>query len=140
MTHTASDNPALGTLLKLSIASVLTTVGLDLSLDGPSMEVGTRETTYLGSAAKTFKPTIPDGGEVSGTLLYDPQEPSHLAMFNLIWAPALSSWSMVFQDVGPTTFAFQGILTKFSPTGIEVESNLEAEFTIKVSGVVTEST
>lgn len=139
MPHTTATQPAKGTILQLSISSTYTTVAQNVSLDGPDSEVGTRDTTHLLSTAKTFAPTIPDGGTVSGTLLYDPRDTTHDALFGLIWAPAVSLWKLTFADTGQTTFAFNGILTKLTPTGIEVEANLEASFEIKVSGVITET-
>lgn len=135
-----AKNPAKGTLLKATISSVLTTVAQRLSLDGPSMEVGQAETTDLDSGAwKTYRPTIADGGEVSGTLLYDPADTTHAFLFTQIGAPTVIVWNIVFADAAPTTFSFSGFLTKLAPTGIEVEANLEAEFAIKVTGAVTKS-
>ena len=133
-------NPALGTALKHGIAAVYTTIAQVISLDGPSREVGTRETTTLSSTAKTYAPTIPDSGEVSGQLAYDPKGTSHTILEGLIKTPvADQEWEIAFADAtnGPTMAQFLGILTKFAPTGIEVEANLLADFTIKVSGLVT---
>lgn len=138
---TETANPAKGTLLKLGLpysAASYSSIALIVSIDGPSREVGTRETTTLVSSAKTFAPTIFDGGEVSGKLLYDPKGGTQVSLETLLTTPSLAKWQMVFADTnGPTTGAFDGVLTKLGPTGIEVESNLEAEFTIKVSGAVT---
>jgi hypothetical protein len=113
-----------------------TTIAQRLSLDGPEMEVGTVETTHLDSAAKTFRATLPDGGEMSGTLEYDPQDAGHVVLFNLIWSPTPNGdlWNLVFSDNSIANFT--GILTGFKPTGMEVEERLQAEFKIKVSGVI----
>lgn len=133
-------NPAEGTILKVTISAVLTAVAQITDLDGPSGEVGTAETTHLTSGQhKTFRPTLTDGGEVSGTLLYDPGDATHTFLFGLLGTPATPVWNMVFNDADDTAFAFAGILTKFSPTGIKVEENLQATFSIKVSGAVTVS-
>lgn len=135
-------NPGLGTLLKLTIASVLTTVANRVSLDGPSMEMGTAETTTLDSTVKTFRPTILDNGEISGSLYFDPQDPTHVAVKALLTAspPAAAVWNLIFADgTHLTTYSFSGILTKLEPNGMEVESNLGADFSIKVSGAITET-
>jgi hypothetical protein len=46
-------------------------------------------------------------------------------------------WNLIFADTGAGTFSFSGILTKFATTGMEVEANLEAQITIKITGAVT---
>jgi hypothetical protein len=134
--------PGLGTLLKATITSVLTTVAQRVSIDGPEMSVGTAETTNLDSTWKTFRPTLPDGGTLSGTLQYDPKDASHAFLFTLISSPSQTGnvMNLVFKD--GTIAAFTGILTKLKPTGMEVEGNLEAEFEIKVTGdiVITPGT
>jgi hypothetical protein len=133
-------NPAKGTQLKHGVASVYTAIAQVVSLDGPSAEVGTRETTHLTSTAKTYAHTILDSGEVSGQLEFDPKGTSHAILLGLLSTPLSDvQWQMLFADAtnGPSTATFVGVLTKFAPTGIEVEANLLADFTIKISGGVT---
>lgn len=129
--------PGHGTLLKITISSVLTNVAQRVTIDGPEMSVGTAETTNLDSTWKTYRPTIPDGGTLSGTLQYDPNDASHEFLFTMISSPPQAGvvMNLVFKDT--TVAAFTGILTKLKPTGMEVEENLEAEFEIKVSGPIT---
>ena len=132
-------NPAKGTLFKHGTpysSPVYTTVAQIVSLDGPEREVGTRETTIITSTVKTYAPTIPDNGEVTGKLLYDPKGTTHAVLETLIATPSLEKWEFLLPDTTGTTLAFDGILTKFAPTGLEVEANLEADFTVKVSGPV----
>jgi hypothetical protein len=76
---------------------------------------------------------------MSGKVLYDPKGTSHAALEALLTTPTLEKWKVLFADLanGPSTAAFDGVLTKFEATGMEVEANLEADFTIKVSGFVT---
>ena len=140
MPHVTAVNPGKGTLLQYGSGSptlVYTTIAQRVSIDGPEIEVGTADTTTLDSSTKTSRPTIPDGGELSGTLFFDPQDPTHLFLYALLSSPAITPFQLIFNDVGPTTWAFNGILTKFKPNGMEVESNLGADFTIKLNGVPT---
>lgn len=128
----------LGTLLKATFGSpspALATIAQRVTIDGPEMSVGTAETTNLDSTWKTFRPTIPDAGTISGTLQYDPKDASHAFLFTLIDTPVANAMNLVFRD--GSIAAFSGILTKLKPTGMEVESNVEAEFEIKVSGPIT---
>ncbi|SIO60136.1 hypothetical protein SAMN05444166_6280 [Singulisphaera sp. GP187] len=136
MAHVTQVNPGKGTLLKVKISAAQTTIAQRVSLDGPEMEVGTAETTNLDSAKKTYRPTIADGGSMSGTLQYDPHDPTHLFLFGLWDNPLLATFQLVFADADATTATFDGVLTKLKPTGMEVEGNLEAEFEIKVSGEI----
>jgi hypothetical protein len=127
--------PGLGTLLKLSISSVLTTIAQRVTIKGPSMSVGLAPTTNLDSASVTDRPTLPDGGTLDFTAFYDPQDPTHLAIYALIATPAIASWSLVFADVGATTLPFSGVLTKFEPNGMEADGNLGFDASIKINGV-----
>jgi uncharacterized membrane protein len=102
------------------------------------MEQGTRETTHLGTTTwKTFAGTISDAGEVSATILFDPADSTHAALITAVTTTVPFIWNIVFNDTGAAVFAFSGILTKFATTGMEVEANLEAEITIKLTGAVT---
>jgi hypothetical protein len=75
---------------------------------------------------------------ITSKCLFDPKGATQAILLGLIQTPTSDvQWQMLFADVAPSTATFLGILTKFNPTGIEVEKNLEAEFSIKVSGPVT---
>lgn len=121
------------------MATVYTVLAQVVSLDGPSREVGTRETSILTSTTKTFAPTLLDNGEVSGKLLYDPKSDSHVTLDALIASQLVTGepWKLTFADASATTYGFLGVFTKFAPTGIEIEANLEADFAIKISGPIT---
>ena len=106
------------------------------SIDGPSITVGTSETTDLEDTAATYIGTYMDGGELSGSMNYDPQSASHQALTTMLVGADLQSWKMVFGDVSNSTFEFDGILTGFSVTGVESSSHVTADYTIKVSGVI----
>lgn len=133
--------PALGTVLQLSIATVLTPIAQVVTVEGPEMSMGTVETTHLGSTAKTKRTTIFDGGKVSATVEYDPNGTTHTALEALIHTAkgTPDSWKLVYADgkTTPANHAFSGYLTSFKPTGIEVEGVLQAEIEIEISGAVT---
>ena len=134
-------NPARGTVLQIGSpysAPSYSSIAQIVSLDGPSREIGTRETTILTSTSKTYAPTIFDGGEVTGKLLYDPTGSTHSTLETIMaGSGSLLKWKVIFNDSASTSKTFDGIFTQFQPTGIEVEANLEADFTIKVSGAIT---
>ena len=78
---------------------------------------------------------IGDGGEVSGSLWFDPSDSSHDALFDLWDSPALASWRIT--DSQDTDFDFAGVLTNLSPSYSDLDENVTADFTIKVSGDMT---
>lgn len=134
-----SINSGLGTLLKHGNGDgppeTFTTIAQRVSIDGPEMSVGTADTTHLDSTAKTHRITIPDNGELELTIYYDPKDTTHQFCTGLMITPTQKNWQLVFSE--GSIYQFNGTLTKWKPTGMEVESNLEAEATIKVNGVVT---
>lgn len=136
-------NAAFGTTIAHGVTGTYTALLQVVSLDGPSSEMGTRETTHLTSAnsAKTYAKTLFDGGEVSGQLEIDPKGDTHSVWLALFYSNTQvtngEQWQMTFVDAGVSKATFLGILTKFNVTGVEMEANLLADFTIKISGVVT---
>ena len=131
-------NPGKGTVLSHGVTTTYTNVAQRVSLDGPEMEVGKADTTHLDSSCKTSRPTIADPGELSGKLWYDPQDAIHKLLFGFIGTTSnTEEFKLVFADAtnGPTTWAFNAWLSKFKPTGMEVESNLEADFTLQLISI-----
>jgi hypothetical protein len=135
-----------GTLLQFGTGAspgpyTYATIAQRISLDGPDRSVAAVDTSHLDSTAKTNRPSrMPDNGTVSGTLLWNPADTQHLAIEALIATPAMGHWQLVFNDGSgsPNRPAkqFDGTLTKWKTTGIEVDSNVEVEFEIKVSGTI----
>lgn len=134
---TPKVNPGLGTLLKMTIAAVLTTVAQRVTIGGPGIEVGKAETTHLDSPNKTYRPTLADPGELNLSIWYDPQDATHKAMFENLTAGAAAVvvWNLQFADSGPTVWAFSGFLTHFEPNGMEEEGNLGADITIALTTI-----
>ena len=133
-------NPGKGTLLAHGVSSVYTTIGQRVSLDGPEMEVVKADTTHLDSANKTSRPAIADPGTMSGKLWYDPQDTIHKLLFGFVGTTSNSEqFKLTFADASPTIWTFNAWLSKWKATGIEVESNLEADFEIQLITIPTSS-
>jgi len=126
-----------GSKLQLEIVSVFTDIAWVESIEGPDASVGTVETLHLLSTTKTRLPTIGDWGDVPATILYDPAETTHAALTSLIAAPAVRNWKILYSNVDTSVYTFAAILTKFKPTGIEVEGLVRAEIVLSISGDVT---
>jgi hypothetical protein len=126
-----------GTLLKQGA----TTIGQRMKIDGPDIKVGTAPATHLDSTAVEKRGTIPDSGDLSLTLLYNPADTTHQLLTAQLAAAAVSTdggvvaWTVEYPD--GSTQEFSGILTGFKPTGIEVDKLIEAECKIEITGEVT---
>jgi hypothetical protein len=139
--------PGEGTLLQIESVTpgTYTTIGQRVSIGGPGISVEPVETTHLDSTWKAFRPSkVPDGGEVSMQLEYDPEDAVHIIILGHLTTPptTLPNWRIVFNNGTGTRkhYQFAGFPTEWSPTGMEVEGNLLADVTIKVSGAITVGT
>ena len=104
-----------------------------VSIDGPSMTNEPADTTNLSSTWRSFLAVIPDGGEVSLTLNYEPDAASHASFITDLAAGTLQEAVITFTDGGGTTLTFDAICTAFSPTA-SVGEKLSAAVTLKVTG------
>lgn len=113
------------------------TVAEITSLNGPSLEVPAVATSHLGTTKKSYRAGVPDAGEVSGTLWFDPANATHSALFDLWDNPVTESWKITTAD--SYEYAFDGILTAFTMAFSDLDENATADFTIKITGGVTET-
>lgn len=135
--------PALGTTLKVDKTggtNPTTTVGQIVSIDGPSAEVGQVETTNLSSAQKTYRPTLPDGGDVSFEVEYDPTDTggsgAHGFLKTISQTPAVYTWQVSYPTTPPTTDTFLAFLTKLGRSAGGAEENLAGAVTLKITGPI----
>ena len=131
----------LGATLAVGSGASLTIIAQIVSISGPDISQGTRETTVLNPPLgwRSFLPTISDGGTLSFQLFIDetqvgPSSPQTLfGMFGVIGG-ALWGWQVTTED--GHKFNFSGAATKFSVGEQTVESNLLADLEVKLSGTV----
>ena len=136
-----------GTLLALGDALVsptYTTVAQITGLGGPSQSRGTTPVPTHDDSGGVDKiaDALYDGGQVSGTLLYDPAHASHdesTGLQSIMASGAERPWRITFpSSLGQ--FDFNGFLTAFEPTGMDANSGLlRANFTVEVSGDITQT-
>lgn len=98
-------------------------------------------TTWLSSPVHTYRPTIPDNAEVGFGLNYDPTDAIHKFVRNLKDVPnQLGNQFKATYNTGNTNSSgvFIASVSEFNgPTAGDVEENLTADCTIKISGAVT---
>lgn len=111
---------SLGTLLKLSIASVFTTVAGVRDVDFETPELELMDVDDLSSDYVDRDMTGRSaGGSVKGSMFYDPASASNTALIALYNSPTqtsgvyvASSWQIVWSASPAATQAFTGVLTK----------------------------
>jgi hypothetical protein len=107
------------------------------SFDGPSNTVGAIETTNLSSTRKTYRPGLPDGGDISFDLQFDPSDTDHLYLRGLADTPILQGWRVSYPTLPTAKWdTFQGFLTEFHPKGDGPEGILTASVKIKITGAI----
>jgi hypothetical protein len=111
------------------------------SFDGPSNTVGSVETTNLSSGRKTYRPGLPDSGEISFDIQFDPADADHTYLRGLLDSPAVKSWQLSYPTLPKATLdTFDGFLTEFHPSGDDAEGILTASITIKLTGAIVTTT
>ena len=133
--------PALGTTISYTTGGTTTPIGEVLSVTGAGGgEVGERDTTNLGSTVHTAAPTIPDNGEVTFEINYDPTDTGHQQLRTWKDTPpaTLPTWTVTFATSPAHTAGFTGFVKGFDGANSEgVDENLAASITVRVTGAVT---
>ncbi len=103
--------------------------------------VAQAKTTSLASLVHTYRGTIKDPAEISGDLWYDPTDAVHKFVRNWCENPYNGALTMqaIFNTTGNTSTAtFLANISEFNgPTAGDVEENLTASLTFKITGFTT---
>lgn len=129
-----------GTLLKMTIASVLTTIAQVMSLDLPEAENETFEADYLDNpdAGVPYKATgRTEGGEVGFEAFFDPVLASHQALTDLLTTPAAAGTvcNVVFADAAATVWPFTAAGVSLG-VAVALKDGLKAKGKMKLDGLV----
>jgi hypothetical protein len=109
-----------------------------LSISGPTESRPEVSTTSLDDTAQTFRFGLKDGGEVSVEIQYDSS--SHVGLHGMLSDTTATATTITLVDVDGSTnesITFNSFLTGWDLSGMEVEGNVTASLTFKVSGDVT---
>jgi Lambda phage tail tube protein, TTP len=133
--------PGLGTVLSYSLDNgvTYTSVAQRVTIGGPSMSNGEASTSHLDSTVESNRPTLLDNGELSLTCWYDPGDTTHQEMFILLGAGTIVKWKLAFASGSPHGYVFQGWVKAFAPQGMDKDSNLGFDATIRATGLITSS-
>lgn len=141
MAHEYRDMPSAGTTLEIMIGYSLVEIpGLtDVNHDGYSRAV--RSPTHLKSLAVAKKPGMPNFGQVTGKVFYDPNDATHQAIRDkllesaAVASAALDSFVLTWADGFPTpsTMEFTGFVSNFSVAATDAETGtVTADLTVEV--------
>lgn len=133
-------NVGQGTILKMTISSVLTAIAQVVENEGPGISVPKVKKTNLADVAARFRAGLPEGEALSFTIQYDPVDTTHAALVTAIssWPQVPLVWNVIFNTVAGTDKAvLTAFLTKFMPKGMNQDDNLEADIELQPDGLPT---
>ncbi len=134
--------PGEGTLLKMSLASTMTTIGQVTKIDGPEVMINAIPTAHLTSTVMITRPSkLPTPKSLTFTIWYDPNDTTmHKLIADRVKTPGtIDDFEIWFVD-GNTTKAkagFSGFFTKVKPGGMEDEQNISADCEVQLTTAVT---
>ncbi|TGE31329.1 phage tail tube protein [Desulfosporosinus sp. Sb-LF] len=125
-------NRTIGTTLKQG--SVL--IGSLTKIKPPEKSADSHDVTTLDvtDGYKRFIPGMKDGGEVTVSGFFDPDDAGQLAMETAVDAGTTDSYVITFPATFGATFTFSAFITKFTVGEVNLDDPLSFELTLKVSG------
>lgn len=129
-----------GTVLKMTIASVLTAIPGIISLDKSGEKGESTPIRALDSSAGLPKTQtgFVEPPTISGTLLLDRANPVHVAMYAYMRTPANNVLNLVYTDTGPVTEAWTAV-TLGMDDSFEGSKAVECKFSFELTGTATVS-
>ena len=103
-------------------------------INGPGVTQEAIDVTTHQSTWREYIAGLPDGGEVSFQIKYDPADASHALLRGAASDSAKHQFKVAFQSGNTATF--DGIVTSFAITA-PVDEALVADMTVKITGPVT---
>lgn len=127
-----------GTLLKMGDGLTpenFTTIAEVTDLGGPSFSRDSIDTTNHDSSGgyKEAIPGLRDGGEVTFTVNFMPEDATHIAAIAQFDDDNVHNWQVVYPITPSKKWDFAAFITKFD-TKAPVGDKLSADITLKVSG------
>jgi predicted secreted protein len=113
-----------------------TTIAALSSLSGPNLQASTIDVTSHDSvnATREFVSGLIDAGEISASLIFDPNVATHIALWNDLVARTSASYSIVYPFTGGTeTVTFTAFVTGFGPIEAQPDGAITANITLKVA-------
>ena len=111
------------------------TIANVVGFSGPGGAASVIDVTNLSSTAKEKLMGLPDEGQFSMDLNFDPDAASHIRMRDARAARQLMSFKINFTDSTPATATFNGYVLSMQYSGA-VDAQVKAAVTIEIDGAV----
>lgn len=130
-----------GMLLKIGnglSSETFTTIPEIKTFSGPGGSATVIDVSDISSLAREKRMGLNDEGQLSFTINYIPTNTQHALLRTQRASRDLTSFQLVFTDTGNTTWDFEAYVNGFSVSGA-VDGVVEAQVTLEISGVITET-
>lgn len=135
-----ANTPGLGSLLKVSISTVFTTVARQVRHSGPGQTRADIDTTVLTDTTRQFIAGIRNGGEVTMEGYMDYSDSTQVYLDTSFASGTIESWKRIMADSGAAEIAFSGYIKNLEYGSAEIDQLVPISITIKVTGAVTVTT
>ena len=113
-------------------------IGNVVSFSGPGGSASVIDVTNLDSTAKEKRMGLPDEGQFTMELNYDPDNTAHIALRNARKSRTRVEFRLTLTDTGATSLVFFGYVLGFAIQG-GVDAVVKASLTIEIDGAVAEA-
>ena len=94
--------------------------------------------TNLASTRREKRMGLPDEGQITLELNYDPDDTGHSALETLRDGRTLADFKITATDTTPTEYTFQGYVTVFNKD-FQIDDVAKGTLTIEITGAVTKT-
>lgn len=131
---------AQGIVLAVTVGSPtnMTTIGNVVSFSGPGGSASVIDITNLSSTAKEKMMGLPDEGQLTMDINYDPDNASHILIRNARKTRTRCEFTITLTDTTNTVLTFRGYVLGFAITA-GVDQVVKASITIEIDGAVAEA-
>jgi hypothetical protein len=113
-------------------------IGNVVSFNGPGGSASVIDVTNLDSTAKEKRMGLPDEGQFTMELNYDPDNTAHIALRNARKTRTRTEFKLTLTDATATSLTFWGYVLAFAIQG-GVDAVVKASLTIEIDGAVAEA-
>ena len=129
-----------GTELWFTVGASTYSLGQITSMDGPTLEMATRDVTHLMSGAKEKATSMYDAGQITGEVIYDPKLDSHKFWMADVTAGTTGRATKLVMATTIHFWSGTGIPIKLTPKGYTPEGTVMADFAMVLTGTITTPT
>ena len=128
-----------GTVLQVSINSTFTTIASMVEVNAPSLTNPEVDITVLTDPWRQFQYTIPDGGSIDFSGIFDHTHATHSRLITSLSTGTVESMKLIGSTT-TNTITFSGLVTAMQIGPYVVDDAARFSGTIKVTSGVTIST